>query len=111
MKTSRRRAIRSARMRWLVAFLVVAGLTVVPIAPAVALGGEVAYDSIPSPLAGNYPSLGFQATQTDEFGDHIALEPSTSRDLLTIDVGMSSWGCESGAWNTLDCLSLPGATF
>ena len=33
----------------------------------------IVYDAITNPLAPNYPSLGFQATQTAEFGDYIHL--------------------------------------
>ena len=33
---------------------------------------DVIYDSVPDPLPDNLLSLGYQATQTAEFGDHIA---------------------------------------
>ncbi len=48
------------------------------------------YDAIPSPLPPNMASLGFQATQTSEFGDHVNLT-GTSRVLNTVTVTMSDW--------------------
>jgi hypothetical protein len=62
----------------------------------------VIYNSIPSPLAGSYPSVGFQATQTAEFGDHITFA-GTERILTSVDVVMNSWACQQGGWNTHDC--------
>lgn len=93
-------------------FLIVAMLVVaMPAASATVVGDEVAYDSFPVTLPGNYPSLGFQATQTDQFGDHVSFAAGTSRHLKTISVGMSSWACESGEWNLFTCSTTPGATF
>jgi hypothetical protein len=54
----------------------------------------VIYDSIPSPLPPNYPSLGFQATQTAEFGNGVNLA-GTARDLGVVTIGMSNWALES----------------
>ena len=76
--------------------------------PARAANVDV-YDGIPATLAPNYPSLGYDATSTAEFGDLVELG-GTARDLQTITVGFSSWACESGSWNTT-CTSAPGATF
>ena len=68
------------------------------------------YDSIPSPQPSNLPSLGYQATQTAEFGDDIAFAAGT-RALQSVNVYMSSWACEN--WATADalCTTTPGATF
>ena len=38
---------------------------------------QLMYSAVPSPLPGNLPSLGFEATQTSEFGDAITLAPGT----------------------------------
>ncbi|MGH9763637.1 MAG: hypothetical protein ACREDR_42545, partial [Blastocatellia bacterium] len=51
---------------------------------------SVAYNSIPGPLPPNVPSLGFQATQTNEFGDLIQFAGS-NRSLSTVTLVMSDW--------------------
>jgi hypothetical protein len=61
----------------------VAGATAAP-APS------VVYDAIPSPLPPNMASLGFQATQTSQFGDLVQLA-GTDRVLETVTVTMSDW--------------------
>lgn len=68
------------------------------------------YDNIPSSIPGNVPSVGFQATQTAEFGSQVGLA-STERTDPTVTVLMSSWGCEAGSWYNHDCTTTPGATF
>lgn len=70
----------------------------------------VIYNNIPSPQPGNLPSLGYEATQTFEFGGQVQFA-DTNRNDPSVTVLMSSWGCESGHWNTGDCLTTPGATF
>jgi hypothetical protein len=50
----------------------------------------VIYDSIPDPLPGNVPSLGYQATSTSEFGDCVAFA-GTERSLTSVNVTMSDW--------------------
>lgn len=77
--------------------------------PAVA-DGPVIYDAYEDGIPGNVSSLGFEATSTSEFGDHIAFA-GTERHLESASVVMSSWGCESGSWNGGDCQTTPGATF
>jgi parallel beta helix pectate lyase-like protein len=80
-----------------------------PAATAVASSPTV-YNSIPGSLPGNVLSQPFQAQQTSEFGDLVTLAPG-SRNALSVDVIMSSWGCQTGGWSTDDCLTTPGATF
>jgi hypothetical protein len=58
-----------------------------------AFGMEI-YDSIPSPLPGNIPSLGYQANQTSEFGDLISFAAG-SRNLSQVTAVMSDWAKES----------------
>lgn len=79
---------------------------------AVAAGpkGTVTYNSVPNDLPGNVPSHPFQAQQTSEFGDSVILA-NGPRHARSVDVIMSSWGCESGAWFSGDCISGSGATF
>ncbi|MEO6079801.1 MAG: PEP-CTERM sorting domain-containing protein [Steroidobacteraceae bacterium] len=54
----------------------------------------VIYNSIPAPLPGNVPSLGYQATQTAEFGDLISFAAGP-RSLTQVTVTMSDWALES----------------
>ncbi len=70
------------------------------------------YNSMPNPLASNYPSLGYEATQTAEFGDQVSLG-GTNREVSSISILMSSWACETGSWtgNPGVCTTTPGATF
>lgn len=79
-------------------------------AASAATSPQTTYSSIPSPLPGNLPSEGFEATQTSEFGNEINLVPSTL-PLSAVTVSLSSWACETGGWNTSDCVTTPGATF
>lgn len=69
----------------------VLGISAIPAFAAPA----VVYDALPSvtPLT-NYASLGFQATQTQEFGDYIHLG-DTARILKTVTVTMSDWALYS----------------
>lgn len=52
------------------------------------------FNSIPSGPTYNLPSLGYQATQTSEFGPNIQLA-SGGGQLSSITVGMSNWARES----------------
>ncbi len=54
--------------------------------------GSRIYDGIPTSYPGNFVSLGFQATSTDEFGDHIQFA-GTERKLGSVVVAMSNWAC------------------
>jgi hypothetical protein len=57
--------------------------------------GSLLYNSIPDPLPPNVPSLGYQATQTAEFGDLIQFDPGTSRGLWSVTALMSDWAVAS----------------
>jgi hypothetical protein len=72
--------------------------------------GTTIYDTIPHPTAGNYPSQPYQAQQVAEFGDQVQFAAGP-RGLREITVLMSSWGCQSGAWYSNNCVSASGATF
>jgi hypothetical protein len=83
-------------------------------APAGASGTAI-YDSTVSPLPGNLPSLGYEATQTSQFGDQVSLS-GAANDLNNVVVTMSSWGCQNGGWGQAygsanACVTTPGATF
>jgi len=75
-----------------------------------AFAASTVYDNIPSPLPGNVPSVGFEATQASEFGGQIEFA-GTDRDNGKVTVLMSSWGCQSGTWNDGNCSTTPGSTF
>lgn len=70
----------------------------------------VVYDSIGSTVPGNVVSQPFQAQQTSQFGDRVVLA-AEPRNLTSVTILMSSWGCESGSWNLGDCLTTTAATF
>src|SRR5579864_2823723 len=57
------------------------------------------YNSIPSPLPDNMPSLGFQAGHTNEFGNEITFG-GAARALDTVTVTLSSQACETGGGST-----------
>jgi hypothetical protein len=65
---------------------------------------EVIYNSIPSPLPGNFSSLGYQAYATSEFGGEVEFAGSSRND-LTVKAVMSSWACERGNWIEETCES------
>ncbi|MHC1739938.1 MAG: hypothetical protein AB9897_02375 [Anaerolineaceae bacterium] len=62
---------------------------------------EIVYNSLLEPLPGNVASVGFQATQTSEFGDYIHLG-GTNRLLKTVTVTMSTWALQSSYYPALD---------
>lgn len=74
------------------------------------------FDNTPAVLPDNLPSLGYQATQTSEFGAEVQFA-GTARNLSTATVTMSSWACETGDWNVPfgtagACVTTtPGATY
>lgn len=73
-------------------------LTLATVVPTETFGqatGTVVYGNIPSPIPGNIPSLGFQATATSEFGDMVRLEADTPRRAGFATVLMSSWSLHS----------------
>ena len=75
---------------------------------APAATSPVLYNSlVPSP--GNLPSLGFEATQTAQFGNEITLTRSAT--VASIVVTMDSWGCQTRVGTGKNCVTKPGSTF
>lgn len=72
--------------------------------------GGTAFGNVPDTVPSNLPSYGPEAYGFNEWGAQLALA-GTARNLTAATVTMSSWACESGAWNTNDCATTPGATF
>src|SRR5436305_15141956 len=68
-----------------------------------AVGASVLYGTVPGPRPPNVPSLGYQATQTSEFGDLIQFD-GTSRILNQVTLVMSDWALAS------DYPSFPGSS-
>ena len=69
---------------------VIAAVCLAFAASAGAVGSTDVYNATPSPLPPNVASLGFEATSTSEFGDHVNLA-GTNRVLNTVTVTMSDW--------------------
>lgn len=69
--------------------IIAVALTIMPSAFA----GEI-FSNFPGTLPPNLPSLGYQATQTAEFGDKVIFGGS-DRQLTSVDVGMSTWALHS----------------
>ena len=59
-------------------------------------GAEVVYNNVPSPLPGNFASIGLAATSSTEFGGEIELA-GKARSKPTLTIVMSSWACETGS--------------
>lgn len=72
-------------------------------------GPQVVYNATAA-VTGNIPSYGPEAYSFREFGDAVTLAGS-ARTLNVVTVTMSSWACQSGAWNTHDCATALGAKF
>jgi hypothetical protein len=73
---------------------------------AVPAQGVAIYDSIPAPLPPNVPSVGYQATQTAEFGDLIQFG-GTGRALTHVTLVMSDWALASTYGSTNPTWSHP----
>ncbi|MER3394041.1 MAG: hypothetical protein RIA38_03640, partial [Microcella pacifica] len=89
--------------------LAVTGLTIAAASPAAA-APAVVYDSIPEAQPASYPSLGYQAQATWEFGDYVLLDGG-NRAVSDVTISLTSWACETGQWNLGDCETTPGSTF
>lgn len=76
---------------------------------AAAASAEVVYNNVPSPLPGNFASIGFAATSSTQFGGEIEVA-GTARKNPTVTVVMSSWACQSGSWESA-CSSPTKKTF
>jgi hypothetical protein len=92
-----------ARAAKLVAALLATTAVLAVIAGAASAAGTVIYNNIASPLPGNLPSVGFEATSASEFGGQVELA-GASATKTTVTVGMSSWACESGGAEDGSCV-------
>ncbi len=71
----------------------------------------IIYNSVVTPLPGNLPSLGFEATSTSEFGNAVNFTAGSSHVISKVVVTLSSWGCASGSWYAKTCLTPKDANF
>ena len=95
------------RVGWLLA-AVTAALALA--APAAMAATTTIYRSIPQPLPGNLPSVGFEATSASEFGDQVTFAHHARR-MASVTVTMSSFACQQGTWFGADCVTEPGTKF
>ena len=89
----------------LLAFAAVLGLSR---ATAMASSSKVLYSST-DPGVGNIPSLGVEAYSFNQIGDEVILRRVAK--IKSVAVQLSDWACQTGSWNTNDCVTTPGATF
>ena len=80
-------------------------------AAASASADGIVFNSIPKPLAGDTPSVGFEATGTSEFGGEVALA-GTKRKARALVFILTSGACQFGNWQKSGhCETKPGASF
>jgi hypothetical protein len=84
-------------------------ITAVAAMTAAAAGASTIYNNTPKPKPKNLVSLGFEATQTSEFGGAVSFA-GTARTNPTITVTMSSWACQN-LLGGVNCATSSGATF
>jgi hypothetical protein len=85
-------------------------VTAVIAVPTASASATRIYNNIPAPLPGNLPSEAFEAQSASEFGGQVSFD-GTARHKPVVRVGLSSWGCQSGHWNSGDCSTAPKSTF
>jgi hypothetical protein len=89
--------------------------------PSVQMTPGAEFSTLPDTFPGSFPSLGYEATSTDEFGDHIGLA-GVDRDLQTVRVSLTNWACENdfddvgGSWvpnrgPSEACVTTPGSGY
>ncbi len=86
-----------------------AAIAVLVVAAGSASAATVVYSNVPTPLPGNVPSVGFEATLAAELGGLV--EFSATAKNPSIVVGMSSWSCQSGGAEDGSCVSAVGSTY
>jgi hypothetical protein len=87
--------------------LAVLGLTAAS-ASAAKIPRSVLYTST-QPGVANLPSVGVEAYSFNQIGDEVLLRRVAK--IKSVAVTLSSWACQTGAWNTGDCHTNAGATF
>jgi hypothetical protein len=110
-------SLRAAATLVPIAILLLAGIAGI-VAPANADSGDgsgnrgnLAYNSVISPLPGNLPSVGGEAYAFSEFGNAVNFAGGSSRSLTKVLVTLSSWRCAAGGWTTNNCVTPEDAKF
>jgi hypothetical protein len=88
--------------------LAVAALGLTAASASASVPHSVLYTST-APGVGNIPSVGVEAYSFNQIGDEVILRRFAK--IRSVAVQLSSWACQSGAWNTKDCHTNAGATF
>ncbi len=86
------------------AVAVVIAVSASALAAGAASAGEVIYNNIPSPLPGNFASIGNEAYSMSELGGEVEFA-GTARNNLAVKVVMSSWACQRGGVSAETCES------
>ena len=82
-----------------------------PICDTGAGNADADYNAMPFGVVDcSVPSLGFQATQTNEFGDEVQLAGGGGT-VASMTVDFQSFACETGAWEQNSCQTTPGTGF
>ena len=89
---------RIPRRALLLVATAVAAISAFAMSAAAASASEVTYSNVPNTLGGNYASIGPEAYAYHEFGGQVELA-GTARNKPTVEVVMSTWGCQYGSWN------------
>jgi hypothetical protein len=76
---------------------------------ASATTNPVLYSSLPAPGTVSIPSVGVEAYSFNQIGNEVILTRSATAH--HVSVTMVDWACQTGAWNTGDCATAPGATY
>jgi hypothetical protein len=72
----------------------------------------VEYNNLPATNPGNVVSESFEANQQAQLGGQIQFAGSNLGSGGSINVGLSSWACEKGAWTgSPECVTAPGGKF
>jgi hypothetical protein len=88
--------------------LAIAVLGLTAASASAAIPRSVLYTST-QPGVANLPSVGVEAYSFNQIGDEVLLRRVAK--IKSVAVTLSSWACQTGAWNTHDCQTTPGATF
>jgi hypothetical protein len=96
------------RPLYLAAGIAAIGIAAAPATVASASGPPL-YNSAMAPASvGNLPSVGPEAYAFSEFGNQVTL---TDTHIGKVTVMLSTWGCQTGHWNTGNCSTAPGTKF
>jgi hypothetical protein len=87
---------------------ILAAVAVLAVAAGTASAAPVIFNSLPA-REGDYTALGFQETETSEFGGQVEFA-GLGRSKATVTTRLSSWACQSLLGGT-SCKTRPGATF